>query len=217
MTGKRSTNDKPSAANFIPANHSLPSLREAASHCEGCDLYKDATQTVFGEGNAHPHILFVGEQPGDVEDTNGHPFVGPAGKLLDRALEKAGIERKECYFTNAVKHFKFEWRGKRRLHKTPRQIEINACLPWLMAEVHTVQPNLIVLLGATAAQAVFGKSFKITKERGKLLESDLAPHVMATVHPSSVLRAIDAESREREMEAFVEDLKYAASLIQRTT
>jgi len=215
MAGKSKSTDKSSAADFMPSNHSLPILREAASHCQGCDLYKDATQTVFGDGSIHPHVLFVGEQPGDVEDKSGHPFVGPAGKLLDRALEEAGIERKECYFTNAVKHFKFEWRGKRRLHKTPRQIEVNACLPWLMAEVHAVKPALIVLLGATAGQAVFGKSFKITQERGKLLQSDLAPQVMATVHPSSILRAVDAESREREMAAFVDDLKYAASMIAR--
>lgn len=214
MTEKGKAKDKRSAADFMPAKKNLESLRHAAAECKGCDLYKDATQTVFGEGSKHPHILFVGEQPGDIEDRQGHPFVGPAGKLLDRALEEAGIERTECYFTNTVKHFKFEWRGKRRLHKTPRQIEINACLPWLMAEIGDVKPDLVVLLGATAGQAIFGKSFKITQQRGQLLDSELAPHVMATVHPSSILRAIDAETRELEMKEFVADLKYAASLIR---
>ncbi|HEY9678824.1 MAG TPA: UdgX family uracil-DNA binding protein [Drouetiella sp.] len=206
--------EKPSAADFLPEDRSLESLRSAASACQGCELYKDATQTVFGEGSVRPHILFVGEQPGDIEDKQGRPFVGPAGKLLDRALEEAGIERSACYFTNTVKHFKFEWRGKRRLHKTPRQIEINACLPWLKAEIGEVKPALIVLLGATAAQAIFGKAFKITHERGKLLESYLAPRVMATVHPSSILRAIDDDAREQEMALFVSDLKHAASFIQ---
>lgn len=206
--------DTRSAADFMPETQALPELREAAAHCQGCDLYKDATQTVFGEGSTRPHILFVGEQPGDIEDKQGHPFVGPAGKLLDRALKSAGLDRSECYFTNTVKHFKFEWRGKRRLHKTPRQIEINACLPWLKAEVNAVKPDLIVLLGATAAQAVFGKSFKITQQRGQLLEHELAPKVIATVHPSSILRAVDEESREREMEHFVADLIFAKKHIK---
>jgi uracil-DNA glycosylase len=205
---------KPSAADFLPKDKSLPSLKQAAENCKGCDLYKDATQTVFGEGVKHPQILFVGEQPGDVEDRTGHTFVGPAGKLLDKALASAGIVREDCYFTNTVKHFRFEWRGKRRIHKTPRQIEINACLPWLMAEIGALKPELIVLLGATAAQAVFGKSFKITQQRGELLKSDLAPQVMATVHPSSILRAQDEESREQEMKMFVADLKFAASMLE---
>lgn len=212
---KDGTDGKRSAADYLPSDKSLPSLRHAAEHCKGCDLYKDATQTVFGEGSSKPHILFVGEQPGDMEDKAGHPFVGPAGKLLDRALESAGLEREECYFTNTVKHFKFEWRGKRRLHKTPRQIEINACLPWLREEIGTVKPEVIVLLGATAAKAVFGKDFKITQQRGQLLQSELAPRVMATVHPSSILRAIDEESREREMKHFIADLEFAKTLIKK--
>ncbi|HEY9732418.1 MAG TPA: UdgX family uracil-DNA binding protein [Drouetiella sp.] len=215
--GDNAAGRKPSAADFMPDDRSLPSLKHAAEHCQGCELYKDATQTVFGEGSVSPQILFVGEQPGDMEDKAGHPFVGPAGKLLDRALEAADLQRAECYFTNTVKHFKFEWRGKRRLHKTPRQIEINACLPWLRAEINTVKPDVIVLLGATAAKAVFGKDFKITQQRGQLLQSDLAPKVMATVHPSSILRAIDDESRERELEEFIADLKFAKTLTESCT
>jgi uracil-DNA glycosylase family protein len=211
---KGNTEEQHSAAEFLPKDHSLSSLREAASHCQGCPLYKDANQTVFGEGPEHARALFVGEQPGDIEDKQGRPFVGPAGRLLDKALEDCGIDRSKAYFTNAVKHFKFEWRGKRRLHKTPRKIEVDACLPWLQAEIDEVKPQVIVLLGATAAQALMGKDFRITKSRGQFLESRLAPYVMATVHPSSILRAPDSETREVERQRFVDDLKLVAKVLQ---
>jgi len=199
-----------SAADFLPKKLSLKSLREAAAHCRGCDLYKDATQTVFGEGKARAKLMFVGEQPGDSEDRKGHPFVGPAGTLLRKAMLEAGIEPADVYVTNAVKHFKYIWRGKRRIHNKPRRIEIRACSPWLESEIKVVKPDLVVALGATAAQALLGPSFRLTQHRGKVTSSQLAPRVIATVHPSSILRAPDDETRHEEMAKFVADLKRVA-------
>ena len=192
-----------------PDTSSLAEMREAAQACTACHLYKHATQTVFGEGPKDSAIMFVGEQPGDYEDVAGKPFVGPAGKIMDQALEEAGIDRKEVYVTNAVKHFKWEPRGKRRIHQKPNSREIAACRPWLEAELRLVKPKLLVCLGATAAQAVFGPSFRVTRERGKVLSSKLAARVLATVHPSSLLRQPDEESRQREYERFVVDLRVA--------
>jgi uracil-DNA glycosylase len=192
-----------------PDTASLGALREAARHCTACHLYKHATQTVFGEGPKGATMMLVGEQPGDYEDVAGKPFVGPAGKIMDRALEKAGIDRKQVYVTNAVKHFKWEPRGKRRIHQKPNSREIAACRPWLEAELRVVKPKLVVAMGATAAQTIFGPSFRVTRERGKLLSSKLAPRVLATVHPSSLLRQPDEESREREYKLFVADLRAA--------
>jgi DNA polymerase len=192
-----------------PDTSSLSEVREAARECKACHLYKRATQTVFGEGPKSASIMLVGEQPGDYEDVAGRPFVGPAGKIMDQALEEAGIDRKEVYVTNAVKHFKWEPRGKRRIHQKPNSREIAACRPWLEAELRLVKPKLVVCLGATAAQAVFGPSFRVTRERGKVLSSKLAPKVLATVHPSSLLRQPDEESRQREYERFVVDLRAA--------
>jgi uracil-DNA glycosylase family protein len=189
-----------------PDTSSLAEVREAARECTACHLYKRATQTVFGEGPKSAPIMLVGEQPGDYEDVAGKPFVGPAGKIMDQALEEAGINRKEVYVTNAVKHFKWEPRGKRRIHQKPNAREIAACRPWLEVELRLVKPKLVVCLGATAAQAIFGPSFRVTRERGKLLSSKLAPRVLATVHPSSLLRQPDEESREREYKRFVDDL-----------
>lgn len=204
-----------SAADFLPAKINLESLRDAAARCQGCDLYKDATQTVFGEGPHRAKVMFIGEQPGDAEDKEGHPFVGPAGKLLHKALQSAGVNEDSAYFTNAVKHFKYEWRGKRRLHAKPRRIEVLACMPWLEAEIAEVRPDAIVCLGATAAQAIFGPKFRITQQRGEFLESGLARHVMATVHPSSILRAPDDETRHEEMQRFIDDLKKIAEVIKK--
>jgi uracil-DNA glycosylase len=192
-----------------PNSSSLSAVRNAAKDCEACHLYKHATQTVFGEGPKKAPIMFVGEQPGDSEDVAGKPFVGPAGKIMNRALEEAGIDRKEVYVTNAVKHFKWEPRGKRRIHQKPNAREIAACKPWLEAEMRLVRPKLVVALGATAGQAIFGPSFRVTKERGKLLSSKTAPRVVATVHPSSLLRQPDQESRHREYKHFVADLRVA--------
>ncbi len=203
-----------SAAEFFPPRMTLKSVREAAAHCRGCDLYKDATQTVFGEGPAHARVMFVGEQPGDSEDREGHPFVGPAGKLLRRAMVEAGIEPREAYITNAVKHFKFIWRGKRRIHNKPKVTEIRACRPWLEAEIKLVRPEIVVALGATAAQALLGSSFRLTAHRGEVVSSDLAPRVIATVHPSSILRAPDDEARHVEMVEFIGDLKRVASALE---
>ncbi len=186
-------------------------MREAAKGCHACDLYKHATQTVFGEGPARAQIMMVGEQPGDAEDTAGHPFVGPAGQLLDRALAEAGIDRGLVYVTNVVKHFKFEPRGKRRIHKRPNSAEIGACRPWLDTEIALVQPRVLVCLGATAARALLGPAFKVSRERGSFVPSPLAPRVTATVHPSSILRAPDDESRRAEMKLFVRDLKRIAA------
>jgi uracil-DNA glycosylase family protein len=203
-----------SAAEFLPERLTLRSLREAAAHCRGCDLYKQATQTVFGEGPAHAPLMFVGEQPGDAEDKEGHPFVGPAGKLLHKAMAAAGVRDDEAYITNAVKHFKFVWRGKRRIHAKPKVTEIRACLPWLEAEIETVRPALVVALGATAAQALLGSKFRLTEHRGEIFASPLAPHVMATVHPSSILRAPDDAARERELAAFIDDLRRVAKALR---
>ncbi len=192
-----------------PDTSSLAEVRAAASKCTACHLYKRATQTVFGEGPKNAPMMLVGEQPGDYEDVAGKPFVGPAGKIMDRALEEAGIDRSQVYVTNAVKHFKWEPRGKRRIHKKPNSREIAACRPWLEAELRLVKPKLLVCLGATAAQAIFGPSFRVTRERGKVLSSKLAPRVLATVHPSSLLRQPDEESRQREYKRFVSDLRAA--------
>ena len=191
----------------LPIAKSIDQARARADNCEACDLYKHATQTVFGEGARKARILFVGEQPGDQEDKQGRPFVGPAGKLLATALEQAGIDRSKTYVTNAVKHFKWEPRGKRRIHKKPNGAEIAACRPWLDTELALLKPKVVVCLGATAAQSLLGRTFRVTQSRGELLQSTLAPHIMATVHPSSILRAPDEESRRREMANFVADLK----------
>jgi DNA polymerase len=204
-----------SAADLIPDRPSLPSARAAARDCQACDLWKRGTQTVFGEGSKTADILFVGEQPGDQEDLSGHPFVGPAGRVLDKALADAGIDRAAVYVTNVVKHFKWEPRGKRRIHKKPNAGEIAACRPWLEVEMALVKPRAIVCLGATAAQALLGKSFKVTAHRGEFVDSPLAPLVLATVHPSSLLRAPDDETRRRETARFVEDLRTVAAALRR--
>jgi len=203
------------AQRFIPPKPTLPALRQVAAGCKACDLWKTGTQTVFGEGPSRAKIMFVGEQPGDREDRFGHPFVGPAGALLDRALAEAGIDRAQVYVTNAVKHFKWEPRGKRRIHKKPSASEIEACKPWMEAEIAVVKPELVVCLGATAAQALLGKKFSVMRQRGELLTSDLAPRVMATVHPSSLLRTIDEEDRHSQMNLFVQDLKKAALAVKK--
>ena len=194
------------------------SLRRQADLCKACDLWKTATQTVFGEGNPKATIMLVGEQPGDQEDRVGRPFVGPAGKLLDEALAEAGIDRAQVYVTNVVKHFKWTpaERGKRRIHKKPRYSEIQACRPWLAAELSIVRPRVLVCLGATAAQSLLGKEFSVTRQHGKLVASELAPFTIATVHPSSILRAPDAESRRQQMRAFVDDLKQVVVLATKT-
>jgi len=193
----------------------LVGLREAAAGCRACDLYKTATQTVFGEGAEHARVMFVGEQPGDREDREGKPFVGPAGGVLDEALEAAGIDRGQIYITNAVKHFKWKPQGKRRLHQKPNAAEINACRPWLDAELDVVRPELLVLLGATAAQALLGRDFRVTLQRGQFIERPGLPVTTATVHPSSILRAPDDESRQLEMRAFIEDLRRVAQRLKR--
>lgn len=193
----------------VPDSSSLAVIEKAAKTCTACHLYKRATQTVFGEGPKNATLLLVGEQPGDQEDVAGKPFVGPAGKILDRALAEAGINRDEVYVTNTVKHFKWEPRGKRRIHKKPNSREIAACRPWLEAELRLVRPKLVVCLGATAAQAIFGPSFRVTRERGKVLAAEITTKVLATVHPSSLLRQPDEESRAREYAHFVADLRAA--------
>src|SRR5687767_9531554 len=208
MPSKRSADD------LIPPRPTLSSLKAAAADCKACDLWKKGTQTVFGDGSRRSNVLFVGEQPGNEEDLTGKPFVGPAGKLFDNALEEAGINRKQTYVTNIVKHFKWEPRGKRRIHKKPNALEIAACRPWLEAEAAVVKPEVIVALGATAAQALLGPKFRVTKQRGELFESTLAPYVMATVHPSSILRAPDDETRQLEYRYFVNDLKKLARVIK---
>ena len=191
----------------VPENAGWEELQRAARKCQACDLWERGTQTVFGEGGARSLIMFVGEQPGNEEDLSGRPFIGPAGRLLDEALEAAGIDRSLAYVTNVVKHFKWEPRGKRRIHAKPNGHEIAACRPWLDAEIAVVQPRVIVCLGATAAQALLGRQFRVTQQRGEFIESPLAPYVMATVHPSSILRAPDSETRHAEMARFVDDLK----------
>jgi DNA polymerase len=200
----------PTAAPLVPPHPTLPALREAAATCRACDLWKRGTQTVFGEGPKSADVLFVGEQPGNDEDLAGRPFVGPAGKLFDRALGEAGIDRARTYVTNVVKHFKWEPRGKRRIHAKPNALEITACRPWLEAELAVVKPRIVVCLGATAAIALLGKSFRVTKQRGQFVPSPLAPLVTATVHPSSILRAPDDDTRRLETDRFVEDLRRIA-------
>ena len=202
------------AADFLPDIRTLPKLREAAAGCRGCHLYEDATQTVFGAGRGRSRVMMVGEQPGDREDREGAPFVGPAGRMLDRGLADAGIERGDLYVTNVVKHFKFVQRGKRRIHQTPVMEEIRACRPWLDAELEQVRPEILICLGATAAKALLGPSFRVTKSRGKFVESELAPLVTATVHPSSILRARTDEEREAAYEQFVADLMVVAKRLQ---
>jgi DNA polymerase len=198
------------AWDLIPGRPTLRSVSEAAEDCRACPLWKDATQTVFGEGSAGAELMLVGEQPGDREDIEGHPFVGPAGGLLDRALEEAGIDRRKVYVTNVVKHFKFMRRGKRRIHKKPGALEIAACHPWLKTEVDLVKPKVIMALGATAAQALIGRTFRVSTQRGQFVQSNLAPLVTASVHPSSILRAPDEDTRHDEMRRFVADLKKVA-------
>jgi uracil-DNA glycosylase family protein len=191
----------------------IADLRSAAAHCRACELWKRGTQTVFGEGAARPRLLLVGEQPGDQEDRAGRPFVGPAGKLLDRALERAGIDRGDVWVTNAVKHFKWKPRGKRRIHEKPSANEVRACRPWLLAEIAVLAPDLVVCLGATAAQSLLGREFRVTEQRGELLSAAGVPRVLATVHPASLLRAPDEETRTREIERFVADLRRAAAAL----
>jgi DNA polymerase len=202
-----------SAAPLVPEQRTLPKLRQAAAGCKACDLWERGTQTVFGEGAAHAEVVFLGEQPGNDEDLAGRPFVGPAGKLLDRALGAAGIDRKKTYVTNVVKHFKWVPQGKRRIHQKPTAREIAACRPWLDAEIALLKPKVLVCLGATAAQAILGRQFRVSVDRGKLVPSRLAPYVTATVHPSSILRAPDDETRRVEMERFVADLRVVARVI----
>ena len=205
---------KISASDFLPRNRSLESLRQAAKSCKGCDLYLDATQTVFGDGPGHASVMLVGEQPGDIEDQKGEPFVGPAGRMLDRALEDARISRDEVYVTNAVKHFKWIWRGKRRLHQKPSVRQVVACRPWLEVEIEVVQPEILVCMGATAAQSVTGKSIAIMKERGKFIDSVLGKLTFVTIHPSAILRQRDNDEREQEYRRFASELKLVKRKLQ---
>jgi DNA polymerase len=201
---------------LLPSRPTLGSVRDVAAGCKACDLYLKGTQTVFGEGPSRAAIMLVGEQPGDAEDVAGHPFVGPAGRLLDRALEDAGIDRRSVYVTNVVKHFKWEPRGKRRIHSKPNASEVAACRPWLETEIALVKPRVLVCLGATAAQALLGRTFKVSRQRGQPVPSSLAPVVTATVHPSSILRAADDAARREEMRRFVADLKKVAAAVSGT-
>jgi uracil-DNA glycosylase len=205
---------QPSAAGLIPDEPTLDGLREAAAGCTACPLYLNATQTVFGEGLERAQLMLVGEQPGDSEDLTGHPFVGPAGRMLDRCMAEAGIERGQTYVTNAVKHFKWVPRGTRRIHSKPSSMEIATCFPWLEAELAALKPKIVVGLGATAAQALFGKAFRVTRDRGRVVPSRWAPYALATVHPSSLLRAPDEDARHREIARFIEDLKKVAELMR---
>jgi uracil-DNA glycosylase len=202
-----------SALQFLPAKISINPLREAARSCQGCPLFKDATQTVFGEGRRSARALLVGEQPGHDEDLQGQPFVGPAGRVLDEGLEAAGISRAETYVTNVVKHFKWIPKGKRRIHKKPSAREIAACLPWLEKEIDVIKPQVLVCLGATAAQALLGRDFKVSVQRGQVISTPLAPRAVATVHPSSILRQQSAQERRREMDRFTADLKVVAAFL----
>jgi DNA polymerase len=213
MTVAQPQTRKRSALDYFPPRLDYRSVVAAADGCKGCDIYKNATQAVFGEGDLHAPVMFVGEQPGDEEDLKGHPFVGPAGRLFDKALAEAGIDRSHTYVTNAVKHFKWKPAGKRRLHEKPKASEVAACRPWLDAELTLVRPHVLVFLGATAAQSLLGPSFRVTKMRGQWLDSDLADDVLATVHPSSVLRAPDAQAREQQYRDFVSDLVVVAERI----
>jgi uracil-DNA glycosylase len=226
MAGKKSSHKDANAtlgttpsgtsAELIPLDPTLQTLQDAARTCKACDLWRLATQTVFGEGTPNARIVLVGEQPGDQEDRVGRPFVGPAGRILDLALAQAEIDRAEVYVTNVVKHFKWSpaERGKRRIHKKPRHSEIHACRPWLDSELEIVEPHVLVCLGASAAQSLLGRDFRVSQRRGELIESALAPYVIATVHPSSILRAQDEDSRHLQMEAFVRDLKKVAQLLR---
>jgi uracil-DNA glycosylase len=201
------------ASPLVPKERSLAKLREAAAGCRACDLWKTGTQTVFGDGLRRSEIVFVGEQPGDKEDLAGRPFVGPAGRVLDEGLAEAGIDRRLAYVTNAVKHFKWQARGKRRIHQKPNWSELAACRPWLDAELDSVKPKVVVALGATAAQSLLGRQFRVTRDRGRPVDSDLAPYVLATVHPSSILRQSNDEERAAAMADFVADLKVVAKLL----
>jgi uracil-DNA glycosylase family protein len=214
LSGNNSETAGITAASLVPPRSTIPVLRKAASACTACDLWKTATQTVFGEGTPKATIMIVGEQPGDQEDRVGRPFVGPAGKLLDEALAEAGVDRATVYVTNVVKHFKWSAseRGKRRIHKKPRQSEIEACSPWLQAELQAVKPKILVCMGATAAQALLGKQFSVTRLHGQTVESSHAPFAIATMHPSSILRAADSASRQRQMAEFINDLRQVALL-----
>ena len=200
------------ATPFLPERGGLPALREAAAGCRGCHLWRHTTQTVFGEGRRDARVMFVGEQPGDQEDRQGRPFVGPAGRLFDRALEDAGIDRADAYLTNIVKHFKFEAQGRRRIHQTPKRFEVEACKPWLAEELRVVEPRVLVLLGATAAKGLLGSSFRLTRHRGEFLDSDLAELVTATAHPSSILRG-PTEERDERRQALVDDLRVVAQAL----
>jgi DNA polymerase len=204
------TADTTTAAEFVPASRSLAKLRHAAAECRGCPLWKDATQTVFGTGPRKAELMLVGEQPGDREDIEGEPFVGPAGGVLARALESAGIDAEDVYLTNAVKHFKWRARGKRRLHQTPRAGEVEACKPWLEAELEAVKPTALLALGATAAKALFGPSVRVTRDRGRLIDSPLAPAAALTLHPSAILRLRDHDEREEALAGLVDDLRLLA-------
>jgi uracil-DNA glycosylase len=206
-----------SAADFLPLHPTLPALADSAARCRGCHLWEKGTQTVFGEGREGADIMLVGEQPGTEEDLAGRPFVGPAGKLLDRALDEAGIRRSATYVTNAVKHFKWEPRGKRRIHARPNTVEIAACLPWLEAEIELVRPRALVCLGATAAQVLLGRNFRVTRDRGRFIESPLAPRVLATIHPSAILRAPDEAARHDEFARFTADLRVVAEALAART
>jgi DNA polymerase len=203
-----------SAGVQIPSGATVEDLRDAAAQCTACHLYRNATQTVFGEGPEGAQVMLVGEQPGDAEDLAGHPFVGPAGRLLDRCLAEAGIDRGQTYVTNVVKHFKWVPRGPRRIHSKPGAVEIEACFPWLEAEISVVKPRIVVALGATAAQALFGKNFRVTRDRGRLVPFAPAPCALATVHPSSLLRAPDEGTRRREIQRFIEDLRQVATMLR---
>jgi uracil-DNA glycosylase len=203
-----------SAGDLIPAEPTVATLQAAAAGCTACDLYRNATQTVFGEGPEEARVMLIGEQPGDAEDLAGHPFVGPAGKLLDRCLIDAGIDRARTYVTNVVKHFKWVQRGPRRIHSKPGSVEIEACFPWLEAEFAAVRPQIVVALGATAAQALFGKGFRVTRDRGQFVPFALAPNALATVHPSALLRAPDEETRRRGILHFIEDLRKVAAILR---
>jgi uracil-DNA glycosylase family protein len=203
-----------SAADFLPEHTTLPGMRDAVQDCRGCDLYRDTTQAVFGEGPDDAHVVMVGEQPGDKEDLAGRPFVGPAGGILDRAIEEAGLSRDDVYITNVVKHFSHVVRGKRRIHKKPNAEQIKACTPWLEAELARIGPEVLVLLGATAAQAILGRSFRVTQQRGEFVDSPLAPLVTATIHPSSILRADTDEDRRVAFEGLVRDLRGVAGALK---
>ena len=210
------TRSLPSGATraLIPPQPTIPRLHQAAASCTACPLYRNATQTVFGEGPERAPLMLVGEQPGDAEDVAGQPFVGPAGRLLDECLAAAGIDRAQAYVTNAVKHFKWVPRGRRRIHEKPAAVEIAACFPWLEAEIAVVAPRVLVALGATAAQALFGRDFRVTRDRGRVIDSHWAPRALATVHPSALLRAPDAETRHRETGRFIADLRQVATFLE---